>query len=163
MIRIIIIAILAILLATSCREECGTKVVEMNMKSITVEKTVEKAMIDGYYYSEFQSGTLNIELSFYNQGAGEFCDYYWISYPLDNGLTITTKDSIIIGENIIFPNESINDYLIIQNLEENFNLKYLITLKPDVQAPKSGTYQFNGKLELDDGVILTDSCLIKFN
>lgn len=161
--RIICNVTLIILLISSCSRDCERKVIEMRMKSITEEQTTEKAIIDGYYYSEFQNGTLNIEISFIHQGAGEFCDYNWVSYPLDNGLTIITQDTIMIGENKILPNESINDYLDIQNLEKNFLLKYLVTLKHDIQSPNSGTYQFNGKLELNDGVVLRDSCIIKFN
>jgi hypothetical protein len=154
---------LIILLLSGCSRNCEREVVEMYMRSITTEQTNEEAIIDGYYYSELQEGTLNIEISFVHQGAGEFCDYSWASYPVDNGLTITAQDSIMLGGDMIEPNEPINDYLDIQNLENNYTLKYLITLKNTTPSPGSGTFQFNGKLELDDGVVLADSCIIKYN
>jgi hypothetical protein len=160
--KLIFTSILIILILSSCFRDCGRKVIEMKMKSITENQTNKRAIIEGYYYSEFQSGTLNFEINFTHQGAGDFCNYYWVSYPVENGLKIYSKDTILLNNRKILPNELLNDYLVIQKIEKNSFLKYFVTLKQDILSPNSGTYQFNGNLELDDGVFLSDSCLIKF-
>lgn len=146
-------------LFVSCNRDCQRKVVEMDLVPVTTSRTDEYAYVDGYYVSEVMSGSISFVVNFTHQGAGGFCDYFWISYPVEDGMRIIAGEPIVLGSDSIEARQDISEYFEITNLEEDFTLKYLITSKFSV--PDSGKYEVVGELELDSGDILRNRTIIE--
>ena len=154
-----VLFILICLAGVSCSRDCGREVVEMDLRPITTSITEEKANVGDYYISDTLSGSMEFLSMFTHQGAGEFCDYYWTTYPVENGMRLFTEDTIVLGGDTLSAGEEISDYFKIINLEEDFVLRYLMTSQ--VSVPASGEYEIIGELELDNGDILRDRIVIK--
>ncbi len=145
----------------SCKRECSRKVVEMELVPVSKTKTDRESNVEGYYENEFQKGSINFVIDFTHQGAGEFCEYSWSTYPVKNGMKLFAGNSIILDADTITIGEDISQYFTIENLEKNFLLQYLITSKSSV--PDSGKYKVIGSLELDNSTVIKDSVLIEMN
>jgi hypothetical protein len=147
------------LLVVSCSRDCQRKVVEMDLVPLTTSKTAEEAPVNGYYESDVMSGSISFVVNFTHQGAGGFCDYFWISYPVEDGMRIIAGEPIVLENDSIGAHQDISSYFDITNLEEDYTLQYLITSKFSV--PDSGRYELIGELELDSGEILRDRTIIE--
>ncbi len=133
----------------------------MNLVPVTTTETDRESNVDGYYENEFQNGSINFVVDFTHQGAGEFCEYSWSTYPIENGMKLFAGDVIVLNEDTMEVNSDITQHFTIENLEENFWLQYLITSKSSV--PNSGKYKIIGRLELDNSTIIKDSVIIEMN
>lgn len=145
----------------SCNRDCSRKVVEMELVPVTTTVTDQESNVDGYYESEFQDGSINFVADFVHQGAGEFCDYSWSTYPVDNGMRLFTGDDIVFDGDTFPAGTDITDNFFVTNLENNYVLKYLIISKGTV--PTNGRYKIIGRLELDNATILSDSTIVEMN
>lgn len=119
----------------------------------------EKAYIGEYYISETLSGSIRFLSMFTHQGAGDLCDYFWTTYPVEDGMCLFAADPILLGGDTLRAGEEISDYFEITNLDEDFVLKYLMTSQFSV--PESCEYEFIDELELDNGDIKRDRVVIK--
>lgn len=153
-----VLFILICLAVFSCTRDCGRKVVEMDLRPVTTSRTAEKASVDDYYISDTLSGSIRFLSMFTHQGAGDFCDYFWTSYPVDDGMRLFAGDPIVLGGDTLSAGEEISDYFEITNLEEDFVLIYL--LKSRYSVPETGSYEIIGELELDNGEIISDRVVI---
>lgn len=147
------------LIIASCTRDCGREVVGMDLQPVTKSTTTEKAHVGGYYISDTLSGSIRFLSMFTHQGAGDFCDYFWTTYPVEDGMRLFAADPIVLGGDSLSAGEEITDYFEVTNLEEDFVLKYLMTSQSSV--PESGEYEIIGELELDNGDIIRDRVVIK--
>ena len=158
--RIVLLLLLTSLLI-SCSSDCPTKLVELHMEGVSKNVNDNESKFENYYLTNSMSNELNFQFSYTRQGAGEFCDYSWSIYPIENGARIFNIDEITIDGIAYEANSNLTNKFEIEMVEENFWIRYLVKNESDI--PEIGIYRFRGETELDDGIILRDTINIILN
>lgn len=162
----LIFLILITLIYSSCeKRECTRTVREMELYSIVPYETNEPAsLISNWYHSEFQTGQLHFSIEFHHYGAGEFCEYHWGNYPLENTIEIYCDKDVIAGVDTIYANEKLNEYFEIEKVEKDFFIAFLLSeINESNMQLDSIYYTFTAKLSTDKGEEMQDECLVKIN
>lgn len=160
-----ILILLSVVIISSCSQDCSRRLENMKLFSSTTEQTTEIAsIVMGYYHSEFQSENLSFTIEFDHFGAGEYCDYSWANYPLEETINITCDRQITFDGNTIPPNESLNNIFQIEKFEtESFFIAFLLKQNANLEVTfPSGNYTFAVSLETENGEIMENRCIVKY-
>ena len=163
--RIVILS-LVILLSLSCsKNECTRTVKNMTLfSSVTITNFEKASVVPNYYHSEFQTGNLSFTVEFLHSGAGDFCEYSWGNYPLEETIEISCNKTIEIEGVEILPNNSLIELFDITKTEtEGFFIAFLLKQKTNISSsiPKQ-YYTFTLNLTTENGELMEDSCVVKF-
>jgi hypothetical protein len=97
----------------------------------------------------------------------DYNSFYWANYPIESSLTIFSDGELIFDHDTIVGNTNIVNYFNVIKKEIGTpyrSIYYELNLKDSISLVTSNSYHtFFCKLEMNDGKVFRDSCIISVN
>lgn len=136
----------------------------MRLFSVVDTETNEPVvLVPGYYHSEFLNDHLNFTLEFDHVGAGEFCDYSWANYPVEETIEISCNRAISVENKGYESGEKLNDLFLIKKFEtDSYFIAFLLEQNQELSTIiEKGFYTFRVRLETESNEVFEDSTILK--
>lgn len=165
--------IIGTLILCSCnKHDTSCVITGIRIYPVTSETYNKKQIKEGWYFSKFQDFvpmfliTTFVDIDYEILGLTDYNSFYWANYPIDSSLIIYTDRQLILDHDTIEGNQNIVKYFNVRKKEIGSNYRsiyYELNLKDSISLITNNSYYtFFCKLDMNDGAVFRDSCLICF-